>query len=181
MSIIRIGSTTLLNKIYLTSLKLRLNKIPSVVLNSLILVSRKTPSKRRFITLQSKKRGEELLKAKIEDLYISFLIHSYQLKFHHLQGSLSISKGMGMMNQLSLRKKRKQILRNLLRRKLQATWILRKIKIQLSIEICLLKSSIVISLAQWPSLPLQLLMILSTNQLLHVTILKLWYIINLVK
>ena len=98
MLIIRIGSITLLNKTYLTSLKPKSNRIQSVVLNSLILVSRKTLSKRRFITLLSKKREEEQLKAKIEDLYISSLILSSHLKCLLLQESLSISKEMVMMS-----------------------------------------------------------------------------------
>ena len=169
------------NKTYLTSLKPKLNKMQFAAPNSLILVNRKTQSKRKFITLLSKKRGEEQLKVRIEDLFTLFSILSSPLKFLHLLGSLIISKKMVMTNQQSLRSMKKMNLNLTWIEKHQVIWILMRIKIQLYTEICLRKFSIVISLAQWQSLPLQLPMIPSINYQQHVTIQRQQYSINLEK
>ena len=98
MLIIRIGSIMQLNKIYPTNQKPKLNKTRYVVLNSLILVNKKIPLKRKYITSLNKKKGEELSKVKIEDLSILSLTPSSHLRFHHLQESLTFSRRMDMMS-----------------------------------------------------------------------------------
>ena len=134
------GSTARQLRIYPIKLRLKGSKILFAQVSSRISEIKSSPSKRRFITLSSRKREAEPLRARIEDMFILYSMLVSLSKSHLLRENLITSGRTVLRSSQPSRQKRRRHSSLMLREKLLGSWTLKRRLTQLCMVTCLKKS-----------------------------------------